>query len=652
VHDLRSNPLRTALVFPLFLAAVAVLAGRLYHVQVQSHSALLELAWKQSRTTVTLPAMRGSIRDCHGRPLAASLNTPAVFADPGIIAVPSRIRTWLPKSLGLTPITFRKFLLDRPKTLSKVNDPTLASTVQVTRELAAYLRLQEDVLLVRLGVAVDLRIRDAARKAAPLLGVPEGELRRTFSRPTRFVWLRRPADNILARQIKALKLRGVCVKLEPRRQTEDRLSIAQWLGLVGPDSKGRIHGTEGLERLFDRELCGTPGLARLSKDGRGKKIASSADPAVPPRNGCDLYLTIDTRIQNIVDAELRQVYQEFAPVAAAAIVMEPSTARILAMDSEPGLDGSKRSEMSTVEIRRRLRNHAVQSVFEYGSTYKPIVLAAALDLGLVTPQTKIHCENGRWKYRKRVLHDTHPYGVLTAGDGVVHSSNILAAKLGLMLGDTRLRRCVLDFGFGTRSGICLPAEEPGTVTPARKWSYWTTTSVPMGQEIAGTPLQLLTAFCALINGGKLLQPYLVEAVHNPNTGEKPSRRSPHLVRRVIKPQTSAAIRRILAAVVERGTGKALRDCKYRIGGKTGTAQRRDPAGGYSDQYVASFVGFAPVDRPKIAVLVLVDAPQGSRYYGSQVAAPAVGRIIDRTLAMLGATPQAGAPDIAATQGTP
>jgi cell division protein FtsI (penicillin-binding protein 3) len=273
-----------------------------------------------------------------------------------------------------------------------------------------------------------------------------------------------------------------------------------------------------------------------------------------------------------------------------------------------------------------------------------------LDLGRAVPDTRINCENGCWRYRHRTLHDHHPYGILPVSDVIVHSSNIGAAKLGLLLGPQRLARVVELYHFGEEYGVRLPAEEPGIVTRRDRWTYYTTTSVPMGQEIAGTPLQLIAGFCSLINGGRLMEPFIVAAVENPNSGDV-TRRTPIEVRRVIRPATSATMRRILAQVVERGTGRRLREARYPIGGKTGTAQKRAAAGGYShDKFVASFIGFAPVDEPKLCVLVMADEPQGA-HYGGTVAAPAVGRIIDSSLALLEAAPPSESGPVVAVRET-
>ncbi len=635
----RPSHLKTRLLFPLFLACVALLGGRLYNIQISNHSYLVELARKQSETTVTLPAKRGTILDCTGRPLAISVSAPSVFADPGLVAVPAKVRRWLPEVLGVPPKTFQAFLAERPDVLDSVNDPTLKRVVEVTRELAQFLKVPEQPLLARLRVAAMSRIDEAARQTAPVLDAPEDELRRLLMRNTRFVWLRHPATDEVAQRVEALGLRGICVKQEQRRAEESAsgLDIGQWLGFVG--SEGR--GINGLEMVFERRLRGAPGLTRLERDGRGRHIAYSADPLVPPRHGCNLHLTIDARIQEIVDRELARVCAQSSPVSASAIVMVPATGAIMALGSAPGLDVPTRGTLAPAELNLRLRNHPVQSVYEYGSTFKPFVAAAVIDLGLATPDTRVHCQNGVWRYRERLLHDTHSYGEMSLTDVIVHSSNIGAAKLGVLLGDDRLRQYVAFYHFGKRYGIGLPAEEPGIVTPAPRWSYWTTTSVPMGQEIAGTPLQLITAFCSLVNGGELMEPYVVRAVEDPNTSEAARPRSPRRLGRVISPATSATMRRILAQVVERGTAKVLRSCRYPIGGKTGTAQKRDASGGYShEKFVSSFIGFAPVDEPRVCVLVMVDEPRGS-YYGGQVAAPAVGRIIDDTLATLELAPPEG-----------
>ena len=625
------------LIFPLFLTGVAILAGRLYHVQITNHDHLVELARRQSNSTTTLPASRGTIFDRNGEALALSLETPSIFVDPGIAAVPARIRTWLPKVLNVPRAEFKRFLVSNPDITSRVDDPTLARVVEVTRRLADELNTPEEMLLRRLDAAIEARLAAAARKASPVVGIPEAKLRKLLAtKERRFVWVKRQVGAECAGQIKKLKIRGLCVKQEQTRRAARGLCIGQWLGFVGAEGRG----LEGIERVEERRLRGTDGVARLAHDGRGKRIANSADPTVPPRHGSNLYLTIDRRIQEIIDGELDATFEEFAPVSVSAIAIEPSTGRILAMSSRPGLDVSEMSTLSREELLLRMRNHPAQSTYEYGSTFKPFVAAAAIELGLVTPDSKIHCENGVWAYRSRRLRDHHGYGLLTVTDVIVHSSNIGIGKIGVMLGGQRLRRYVLLYHFGQRYGVGLPAEEPGKVTSARKWNYFTTTSVPMGHEITGTPLQLVSAFSSLVNGGRLMQPYLLEAVENPNTGDI-TRRSPLELRRVISEATSAKMRKILAQVVQRGTAKVLRDAKYPIGGKTGTAQKIDPAGGYSqNKYIASFIGFAPVDEPSICVLVMADEPKGGRYYGGQVAAPAVGRIIEKTLALLQSAPEA------------
>ena len=636
MRDTRHSQLKMGLIFPLFLTGVAILAGRLYNVQITNHEHLVELARRQSNTTITLPATRGTIFDRNGEALALSLETPSIFADPGIAAVPGRVRTWLPKVLQVPLAEFKQFLGSNPDIISRVDDPTLARVVEITRRLAEHLNTPEEMLLRRLDVAIDARLTEAARKASPVLGIPEAELRTLLGQERkRFVWVKRQVSAECAGQVKTLKIRGLCVKQEQTRRSARGLCVGQWLGFVGAEGRG----LEGLERVEERRLRGTNGIARLEHDGRGKRIAQSADPTVPPRHGSNLHLTIDRRIQEIIEGELNKTFEEFTPVSVSAIVMEPSTGRILAMGSRPGLDVSAMRALNRDELLLRLRNHPIQSTYEYGSTFKPFIAAAAIELGLVTPESMIHCEDGRWIYRRRRLHDHHPYGRLSVTDVIVHSSNIGIAKVGVMLGPTRLRQYVLLYHFGRRYGVNFPAEEPGVVTSARKWNYFTTTSVPMGQEITGTPLQLVTAFSSLVNGGRLMQPYLVEAVADPNTGDL-TRRSPLELRRVISEDTSAKMRKILAQVVQRGTAKVLRDAKYPIGGKTGTAQKSDPAGGYShDKYIASFIGFAPVERPSICVLVLADEPTGGRYYGGQVAAPAVGRIIEKTLALLHSAPE-------------
>jgi cell division protein FtsI (penicillin-binding protein 3) len=652
--------LKVAALLPLFLVAVGVMAGRLYHLQIQNHAFFTGLANRQTETVVRLPARRGTIYDTNSVELAISLDTPCIFADPGILALPVRARRWLPDVLGVPHPAFRTFLREDHKAREAIADPTRKRLEEVTRRLAKHLHAREDVLLRRLDGAMDERIADAARRAAPVLAMSEGRLRRAFARPRRFVRLVRTADDETADAIRRLDIRGLCVRSEPQRRMVDGLSISQWLGFCTPEDVG----LEGLEKIFERRLRGTPGIARLERDGRGQRIADSAEPDVPPKHGCDVYLTIDLRIQKVVDDVLQKLHAELSPVSATALVMDPWTGRILAMDSVPGLEYSQLGSMTSAEARLRLRNHAVQSVYEPGSTFKPFVVATALELGLVTPDSQIDCENGVWRYRSRTLHDSHPLGVLTVRGVVVHSSNIGAAKIGLELGPDRMQRMLRSLHFGRSYGLHLLAEESGIVTPASRWTYWSTTSVPMGQEIACTPIQLLNALCAVVNGGRLMRPFVVEQIRDPNLpnsdprdprkGRVVNEQVPTVIRRVFSRPTSRVMRSMLAGVVQEGTGKRLRDTKYPIGGKTGTASKRDPDGpGYAaDKYVASFIGFAPVESPQIAVLVLVDEPPKGCHYGGKAAAPAVGRIVDRTLSILEsapAGPQAGVADRVATR---
>jgi len=238
VHDTRTGHLKTALVFPLFLAAVGVLVGRLYAIQVCGHEDFLALARKQSETTVKLEATRGSIVDCNGTALALTIKIPAVFADPGVASVPPKVRTWLPQALGVPPAEFKKFLATQPELFPDVNDPNLERIVEVTRRLAEWLRRPEQELLGRLLAAVEARRAEVTRKVAPLLNLPEEGVRQALSRDARFVWLKRPVDDATARQIQALALRGVCVTDLHARTAASGLMTGPWLGFVWGEGRG------------------------------------------------------------------------------------------------------------------------------------------------------------------------------------------------------------------------------------------------------------------------------------------------------------------------------------------------------------------------------------------------------------------------------
>ncbi len=410
-------------------------------------------------------------------------------------------------------------------------------------------------------------------------------------------------------------------------------------GPVAPHIIGHVNvdeqGQEGLEAALDRDLRGMDGFERLPCDGLRRPIFGEEARFKPVVHGSDVRLTIDSEIQRIAGDEADEIVKTYNPVAVVIIVMETKTGRILALENRPTYNPSFPARLTEPSARL---NRAVCAVYEPGSIFKPFVMAAYLDAHLGTPADRIFCENGLFRIKGRRIHDVHPYSWLTISEVIEKSSNIGMAKVGLELGASRIFPTVSSFGFGKPTGSGLPGELGGIMTPFKSWSYYTVTSVPMGQEIAATPLQLVTAFNAIANGGVWVKPQVIDGITDSDgkvlyeyDGQGPSHRviSRETARTLIDP--------MMMGVVLRGTAKSANFGDYSKFGKTGTAQKADAQGGFSSsRFVSSFLCGAPSDDPKISVLVLVDEPRaGKSYYGGTVSAPPAARITEKTLKYLG-----------------
>ncbi len=474
----------------------------------------------------------------------------------------------------------------------------------------------------------------AARLLAAALGLREVDvLRRLSERPGReFAWIKRKVDPLEAAAVRAL-LGGDPFKVTKRSPrvkvgfvTEyDRRYpygplLAQVIGFESADPA--CH--EGYERSLDEALRGVSRSFEVRVDGRRQPVDAPDVAAGAAR----ATLTVDVLLQKEVEGALDEACAEFRPQWATAVVLDPRTGAILALANRPAFDPNDPS-LSPAEARL---NRAVAAPYEPGSTLKPFSAAWALDLGLARPETVYDCENGLWKAGPRLLHDHHPYGRISLAEVIIRSSNIGAAKIGCQtLGRARLYECMKAWGFGSPTGSDLPAEDGGRLFPLRKWSIYSDTSVPMGHEIAVTPLQLAAAMSAIANGGTLYRPYGVRRLEAAD-GSLLYEASPQAVRRVIGEKAAREMTEILKRAVSEGTGKKAQVPGVAVAGKTGTSQKIDPATKrYThEKYLSSFAGFAPADDPKVCVVVVVDEPQGA-YYGGTVAAPVVKKIVERGL---------------------
>ena len=480
---------------------------------------------------------------------------------------------------------------------------------------------------------------EAATKVGRILGESPDEIlkkltaKRVDEPGGRFVWIARRISPEAAESIERLGLPGIAMTSEGVRHYPNGMLAAHALGYVG----GEQQGLEGLEKMFDDRLRGREGEALVLAERVRRPIWTEADQYTPAVDGQHLVLTIDATIQATAEAAIAEARQKFHAQSASAIVMDPQTGAILAMANVPTYDPNRYADFP-VDARR---NRCVTDTFPPGSSCKPFVASGALEAGSAHFGEVIFCENGYWAAAK--LHDAgHSYGNLTFEQGIEKSSNIMMGKLGTRMGNQKLYNCLVSFGFGHRTGVWLPGESNGVVFPLRKWSGLSTTRVAFGQEFAVTPLQLVTAFAAIANHGKLVRPKILRGVLDGRGQVAVDLSEPEVVGQAILEKTARdMIDRALVGVIEEGTGKACQIPGYKVFGKTGTAQLID-AGTKSvshTRFMGSFLAGVPAKDPKIVVVVMLNEPDRSiGYYGGTVAAPAAKKILEQALPYLGIPP--------------
>ena len=452
---------------------------------------------------------------------------------------------------------------------------------------------------------------DIIRKFAPILKVDYSYLRDRLYRKKSFIWLARKINLEQSQAIKKLKVKGINFIKESKRCYPNRYLASHILGFAGLDNVG----LEGIELYYNQYLRGEAGWALMLRDARQKKLDMWERMALP-KDGLDIVLTVDEVIQYIAERELDKVFESSNAKGASIVVMDPHTGQILALVNRPTYDLNEYSQAS----KDRLRNRAICDLFEPGSVFKIVTASAALEEARVREEDRFFCENGSYRVFTHTLHDHRAHGWLTFREVIEQSSNIGTTKVAQMLGEETVYKYVKLFGFGVKSGIDLPGEISGMTKEPRNWSKISIASIPIGQEIGVTSLQLATALSVIANGGLLMKPYIVKEVRD-RYGQTIKEFSPTLVRKVISLDTADRIKRILAGVVEEGTGKLAKMNNFTAAGKTGTAQKLEADGTYShDKFVASFIGFAPVEDPIIAIAVIIDEPHPS-YFGGVVAAP-------------------------------
>lgn len=464
---------------------------------------------------------------------------------------------------------------------------------------------------------------ETARLLAPLVRISATTLKAKLTQKRRFVWLARRLDPETADKIRALKRPGVQVVAEMKRFCPEDTLASHLIGVVGDGQEG----LSGVELAIDSWLSGR-GIPFLFKqwafDKRARELDTRTEP--PERS---VVLTIDRQLQTIVEQELAVQMKLSRPKHGTVIVQDPYTGEILAMASAPSFNPNHWGVAGLSEANGPddLRNPAVESVVEPGSTFKLITASAALEQRRVSPADSFFCENGVWQIPGRVIHDHEKEGWLTFTDVISHSSNIGTAKVAMRLGSADLYRFARAFGFGMPSGIGLPGDGNGILRQPSEWGKSSLMTISFGQEVGVTPLQMMNAYSTVANGGLLMEPRIYKGVIDDRGQYRQwAIRAP--IRRTISVETARTMRTILRDVVERGTGKEAQVVGITVGGKTGTAQKIDPTTRqYSaDRYLASFCGFAPVDHPRVVIGVFLDEPQDS-YWGGSEAAPLFSRIL-------------------------
>ena len=465
----------------------------------------------------------------------------------------------------------------------------------------------------------------AARLLSGVLGIPRDVLEARFESGGSFVWILRKLPPDKAEAVRALNLKGVYLQGENQRYYPKRELASHVLGFVDLDEKG----LGGIEYGLDSTIRGKSEKIVVMADARQRWFDGGA---AQKDQGANVVLTIDEKVQYIAERELAAAIAKTHALAGTVIVQNPNNGAILALANWP-----KFNPNSPNDVKNEARmNRAVSAIYEPGSTFKLITLAAAFDQNLIRPEEVFNCENGAVYVAGHRIRDHKPFGLLTVSDILAQSSDVGAIKIAIRVGAPKFYEYIRAFGFGQQTGIDLPSESRGLLRRLENWTPVSIGSISMGQEVGVTPLQLVTAVSSIANGGTLYKPHVVAELRR---GDQPmsltSAVAPSEPKEVIRPETAATLRRLMEGVVLNGTGKLARLDGWTAAGKTGSAQKIDPATGrYSPtQLIASFTGFAPINDPAVTILVSLDSPVGP-HEGGMVAAPVFKRIAEQVLPYL------------------
>jgi cell division protein FtsI (penicillin-binding protein 3) len=482
------------------------------------------------------------------------------------------------------------------------------------------------------------KVEDAGRLAArlaPILGEPARDVARKLTASKKFAPVRRRLTPDVARAVRGLRDPSLTLVEDSLRLYPNRELAAQLIGFEGAEGRGLA----GMEQVWDAHLAGVEGRAVVERDALGREMTGAPIVLKPSVAGQGIVLTIDATLQYLAEKEVDAAWRRTRAKSAMAVAMDPRTGEILAMAIRPTFNPNRFA--SATDDDRRAR--AVTDPFEPGSTFKVIMAASALEEGVARPTDRLYAENGAITVASTTIHDWKKYGWLTFAEVLQNSSNVGSIKVGLSLGKERYYKYMTAFGFGASTNLGLPGESRGQLRPPAQWSGLSLATMSIGQEISVTAVQMVAAFGAVANGGRLMQPQIVRAVLDAQGRELRSF-EPKAVRQVISPETARTLTEMMVNVVGNGTGRHAAIPGYDVAGKTGTAQKMDPA---TKRYsrapgVLSFVGFVPADDPRLAMIVLLDEPENEKW-GSEAAAPMFAAIGREALRYLNVPPRDSSP---------
>ena len=600
---------RRVLALTLLVCAVfAGLAGRLVYLQVFRHDELAKLAQDNTQREFREAPRRGDILDAHGNLLATSIPVKTVCADPSLIGTQQ-----VAVAHALAPLLQMSEGELYPKLFVRVSKNERGETV--TNNLH-YVRLQKNVTEENWQ-----KIQLAMGQFSP------GADGKKLSRNDR-------------ESLRQLRQSAIFPEPDQMRVYPNGPLAAQVLGFSGVEEfklDGRpvsqISGRDGIELALNSVLSGVAGWRVTATDSKKQELVALRDEDVQPRDGLNVVLTIDAAIQHILETSLADAMQKHTPRSITGIVLRPRTGEILAMATLPNYDPN-----TPATVTPETRDRVITDVVEPGSTFKIVVVSGALNEGAVKLTDEFDCEQGHFAFAGKTLHDHEPFGLLTTEGIITKSSNIGAAKIGIKLGEQNLYHYAWDFGFGQRTGVPLPGEVSGILHPVKDWSKVSVAQIPMGQGVAVTRLQMLMAMAALANDGWLMRPMLVSRLEDRN-GNAVQKYEPQRVRQVVSEATDKQMVGVLKTVVSpEGTAPGAAMQNYVVAGKTGTAQKANPAGGYfDDKFISSFIGFFPADNPQVCISIVMDEPKEG-YYGGKVCGPVFKDIAERCASYLNVPP--------------